>query len=34
MDMMAATHSAVGMAGGFLLVLFLAAVALFFWARS
>jgi hypothetical protein len=32
MSMMAATHDAVGMAGGFLLMLFLAGVALFVWA--
>jgi hypothetical protein len=34
MDMMAATHSAAGMAGGFLLTLFLVGIALFFWAKS
>ena len=33
MDMMAATHGAASMAGGFLLALFLGGVALFFWAR-
>jgi hypothetical protein len=33
MGMMAATHGAAMMAGGFLLALFLGGVALFFWAR-
>jgi hypothetical protein len=32
MSMMAATHGAINMAGGFLLMLFLAGVALFLWA--
>jgi hypothetical protein len=33
MDMMAATHDAAGMAGGFLLALFLGGIALFFLAK-
>lgn len=33
MAMMAATHAAVSLAGGFLGVLFLPQVALFWWAR-
>jgi hypothetical protein len=31
--MMAATHSAVGVAGSFLFALFIAGVALFWWAQ-
>lgn len=33
MEMMAASHAAAGIAGGFLLLLFAAGVALFLWAR-
>lgn len=33
MAMMAATHAAAGIASGFLVMLFLGGVALYFWAR-
>jgi hypothetical protein len=33
MDMMAATHGAAMMAGGFLVALFLGGIALYLWAR-
>ena len=31
--MMAATHAAAGIAGGFLLLLFIAGLGLYFWGR-
>ena len=33
MGMMAATHAAAGIAGGFLLLLFIAGLGLYFWGR-
>lgn len=34
MAMMAATEAAAGLAGGFLLLVFLAGIGLYFWARG
>jgi hypothetical protein len=34
MAMMEATHAAAGIAGGFLILLFLAGIALYFWGRT
>ena len=33
MEMMAATHAAIGLAGGFLAMLFLGGVGLYLWVR-